>query len=171
MAVVRHAALVRRIRGAIANENFAGLTLGKRNTRFFPKPDAGLELAPAVRVLLRFGFCAFGVDRLELQFGAIRRDRISFEIRQRVAPFILRFRPAFDGEKEILVDLAAGILHPVPHFHRREFVVEIDRELFVFDRDVCCFLFVRRRRVPGDGHARLPGTAVAEQGRGREQHR
>ena len=50
--------------------------------------------------------------------------------------FPIGFRPAFHREKEILRDLAAGVLHPVTHFHRREFLVQIDHQLFVLDRHV-----------------------------------
>ena len=145
----------------IADENLARLILREWDARFLPEPDSGFEIAPA-RVFGGFRLFAFRVDGFEFQFGSVRADCVVVEVRQRAPEFVVRFRPAFDREKEILLDLSTGVLHAVTHFHRREFLVEIDRELLVLDRDVCRFLLVGGGRVPGHRHADLPGPAIGE---------
>ena len=122
-----------------------------------------------MHLLLGFWFRALGVHRFELQFGAVRADRISFEVRQRVTRFVLRFHPAFDREKEILIDLPTRVLHSVTHLHRRKFLVQIDGQLLVFDRDIGGFLLVGRSGVARHRHAGLPRATVGKQTWEREQ--
>ena len=93
------------------------------------------------------------------------RTRGTFSERLADLPFVVEVvsrlrKPA--ETKAVLRDFSAGVAHPVTHFHRREFLVEIDRELFVLDRDVRRRLLVCRRRVTGHWNPRLPGAAVSE---------
>jgi hypothetical protein len=69
----------------------------------------------------------------------VGRDSIPFQIGHLVL-FILG--PAFDRKKEILFDLWPGVAHSITNFHGRKFLMEIDGEIFLLDRDVGRFLVI-----------------------------
>ncbi len=113
-----------------------------------------------------FRFLTFRIDIVPFQFSSVCRDFVIFQIDLGIFPvpsLRLDFRPAFDREKEILLDLRTGILHPIPHLHRRKFVVQIDREILLLDRDVGRLFLIRGSSVPCLRNPGLPGAAVSKQ--------
>src|SRR4051812_607660 len=113
MPVVGDRALIRGIGRTVPDRDLSRLALLERDRRFLPESRPRLEITPAdTRLGLRLR--ALRVHVFEFQFRPVRADRVTFEIDLGAAGILyLRFRPPFDWEKEILVDLAAGVLHPV----------------------------------------------------------